>query len=114
MSRGFMLTKRAARSSARVVSMERKFEILRRPRVTEKATNVAEFGAYVFDVAIDATKAEIRAAIEQIFGVRVKSVNTLNQDGKKKRFRGKPGRRNHFKKAYVTLMPGQSLEAIQA
>ncbi len=114
MSRGFMLSKRAAAKPARAVSQERKFEVLRRPRITEKATNVGEFGAYVFEVAVDATKPEIKAAVEQIFGVKVKTVNTLNQDGKRKRFRGRPGRRNHFKKAYITLMPGQSLEAVQA
>ena len=114
MSRGFMLSKRAAGTAARAVSQERKFEVLRRPRITEKATNAAEFGAYVFDVASDATKPEIKAAVEEIFGVKVKAVNTRNQDGKKKRFRGKPGRRNDYKKAYITLMPGQTLEAVQA
>ena len=114
MSRGFMLTKRAASSGAQAVSQERKFEILRRPRITEKATNAAAQGAYVFDVAVDASKPEIKAAVEDVFGVKVRAVNTLNQDGKKKRFRGKPGRRNDYKKAYVTLMPGQTLEAIQA
>ena len=114
MSRGFMLTKRAAPKRARVVSQERKFEILRSPRITEKATIAAQFGTYVFNVATDASKPEIKAAVEEIFGVQVKRVNTVNQDGKKKRFRGKPGRTNDFKKAYVTLMPGQTLEALQA
>ena len=87
---------------------------MRSPRITEKATNAAAFGSYVFNVSVDATKPEIKAAVEEIFGVKVKAVNTLNQDGKKKRFRGKPGRRNDFKKAYVTLMPGQTLVAVQA
>ena len=114
MSRNYMLTKRAAPKAVRTVSQERKFEILRRPRITEKATNAAEFGAYVFDVAVDASKPEIKAAVEEIFGVKVKAVNTLNQDGKKKRFKGKPGRRNDFKKAYVTLEQGQTLDALQA
>lgn len=114
MSRNYMLTKRAAPAPARAVSQERKFEILRSPRITEKATNAAALGSYVFNVAVDATKTEIKAAVEEIFGVKVKAVNTLNQDGKKKRFRGKPGRRNNYKKAYVKLMPGQTLEAIQA
>ena len=114
MSRNYMLTKRAAPKVARAVSQERKFEILRRPRITEKATNVAAVGAYVFNVCVDATKPEIKAAVEEVFGVKVKAVNTLNQDGKKKRFRGRPGRRSDYKKAYVTLMPGQTLEAIQA
>lgn len=114
MSRNYMLTKRAAPKAARAVSQERKFEILRRPRITEKATNASQFGAYVFDVAVDASKPEIKAAVEEVFGVKVKAVNTLNQDGKKKRFRGKPGRRNDYKKAYVTLMPGQTLDAMQA
>ena len=90
------------------------YEILRRPRITEKATNVAEHGAYVFDVAVDASKPEIKTAVEEIFSVKVKAVNTLNQDGKAKRFKGKPGRRDNFKKAYVTLEAGQSLEALSA
>ena len=114
MSRGFMLTKRAGAKPARAISQERKFEILRSPRITEKATTAAEFGTYVFNVATDATKPEIKAAVEEVFSVQVKQVNTVNQDGKKKRFRGKPGRTSDFKKAYITLMPGQTLEALQA
>ena len=114
MSRGFMLTVRATPKAARPVSNERKFEVLRRPRITEKATDAAQLGTYVFDVAADAAKPEIKAAVEQVFGVKVKAVNTLNQDGKKKRFRGRPGRRKAYKKAYVTLLPGQRLDALQA
>ena len=68
------------------------------PALRKRQPTPAEFGAYVFDVAVDATKPEIKAAVEEIFGVKVKAVNTLNQDGKKKRFRGKPGRRNDYKK----------------
>ena len=55
-----------------------------------------------------------RQRLRKSFGVQVKRVNTVNQDGKKKRFRGKPGRTSDFKKAYITLMPGQTLEALQA
>ena len=68
---------------------------------------MAEKNQTVFRVAIDASKPEIKAAVEGLFGVKVDSVNTLVTKGKTKRFRGRPGVRSDVKKAYVTLAPGQ-------
>ena len=72
------------------------YDVIRRPIVTEKATMASEHNAVVFEVAIDATKPLIKEAVEQLFGVKVKKVNTLVQNGKRKFFRGQRGlnRRN--------------------
>ena len=78
--------------------------------VTEKSTNASEHGQVVFDVAIDATKVEIKAAVEALFSVKVKAVNTMVRKGKVKRFRGRIGTRNDVKKAIVTLVDGQSID----
>ena len=64
----------------------------------------------IFRVATNATKPEIKAAVEALFDVKVTKVNTLNQDGKTKRWKGKPYKRSDFKKAVVTLAPGQSID----
>lgn len=93
-----------------VVSTERMYEILRAPVITEKATLGAEHNQVTFRVAIDASKPEIKAAVEGLFDVKVTKVNTLVQDGKVKRFRGREGRRADFKKAIVTLAEGQSID----
>ena len=97
--------KRAAR-----LSREKMFDIIRAPVVTEKATLVAEKNQTVFRVAIDATKPEIKQAVEGLFGVIVDGVNTRVAKGKTKRFRGRPGVRSDVKKAYVTLAPGQAID----
>jgi large subunit ribosomal protein L23 len=86
------------------------YDIIRRPIITEKATMASEHNAVVFEVAIAATKPAIREAVESLFGVKVKAVNTLRTEGKLKRFRGRPGRRNETKKAYVTLEEGHSID----
>jgi large subunit ribosomal protein L23 len=86
------------------------YEIIRGPVITEKATLGNENGQVTFKVALDATKPEIKFAIEQLFEVRVTAVNTLRQKGKVKRWRGKPGRRSDYKKAIVTLAEGQSID----
>jgi len=93
-----------------VVSKERLYEILRRPLITEKATLLSQFNQVSFLVAPDATKTEIRAAVETLFRVKVKAVNTLRHEGKVKRFRGRLGRRVDTKKAIVTLAEGQSID----
>ncbi|GAB4163456.1 MAG: 50S ribosomal protein L23 [Rickettsiaceae bacterium] len=80
-----------------------KYDLIRRPIVTEKSTILGEQGKYVFEVAPAANKALVKKAIEEIFNVRVKAVNVLNQKGKVKRFRGIIGRRSDIKKAIVTL-----------
>jgi len=92
------------------ISKERMFEVIRRPMITEKATLMSEHNQVAFEVAIDATKPEIRAAIEGIFKVKVTGVNTLVQKGKSKIFRGRKGRRDDKKKAVVTLADGDSID----
>ncbi len=92
------------------LSREAMYNIIRNPVVTEKATILSERGQFVFRVAIDAKKPEIRAAVEGLFGVKVTAVNTLISKGKTKRFRGRPGVRSDVKKAYVTLAEGQSID----
>lgn len=86
------------------------YDIVRRPVITEKATLAGEANAVVFEVSKDASKPEIKAAVEALFNVKVKAVNTTITKGKVKRFRGKPGRRNDVKKAYVTLEDGNAID----
>ena len=85
----------------------RHFDVLIAPHITEKSTMVSENNAVVFKVASKATKPEIKAAIEAIYGRTVKNVNTIVSKGKTKRWKGKPYQRSDFKKAIVTLAPGQ-------
>ena len=92
------------------ISSERMLEVLRRPVVTEKSTMMNEQQKYCFEVAVDATKAEIKQAVEKLFSVGVTAVNTLNQKGKNKRFRGKIGHRKDSKKAIVTLNEGDVID----
>jgi large subunit ribosomal protein L23 len=92
------------------VGTERAYEVIRRPVITEKATMISEHNQVSFLVAIDATKPEIKAAIEKLFKVKVKAVNTLIQKGKRKRSRGRPGQRPDIKKAIVTLAEGHSID----
>ena len=84
------------------MSREAMFEVIRSPVITEKATLMTERSQVAFRVAVDATKPEIKAAVEGLFGVKVVAVNTLVQKGKTKRFRGRPGVRSDVKKAYVS------------
>lgn len=93
-----------------VLSREQMYNTLRAPVITEKATLLGEHGQVVFRVAMDATKPEIKAAVEGLFGVKVTSVNTLVAKGKTKRFRGRPGKRSDVKKAYVRLVEGQTID----
>lgn len=88
----------------------RLMQVLVAPIVSEKATDVAEKkNAITFKVLRDATKPEIKAAVELLFNVKVQAVNVLNQKGKAKRFGKTVGRRDHVRKAYVTLVPGQEI-----
>ena len=80
------------------------------PVITEKATLGSENNQVTFRVPLNANKFAIRAAVEELFSVKVKSVNTLRQQGKRKRFRGIPGKRPDYKKAIVTLEDGQSID----
>ena len=86
------------------------YDVIRKPIITEKSTMASENGAVVFEVAIDAAKPEIKAAVEGLFGVKVKAVNTTITKGKAKRFRGQLGKRKDVKKAYVTLEEGNTID----
>lgn len=92
------------------MSTLRHYDVIRNPVVTEKSTMASEHGQVVFDVAMDATKTEIKAAVEALFSVKVKAVNTHVRKGKVKRFRQRLGVRNNVKKAVVTLVDGQSID----
>ena len=82
------------------------YDIIKRPIITEKSMSMTEDKRYTFEVAKDANKIEIAKAVEEIFGVKVSKVNTLNMQGKKKRLGAQPaGRRKSWKKAMVTLTP---------
>ena len=89
---------------------EKNYNTILAPHVTEKATLGSENGQVTFKVAIKATKPEIKEAVENLFDVKVKAVNTLIQKGKTKRFKGIVGRRSDFKKAIVTLEEGQVID----
>ena len=93
-----------------VISKERMYDVVRAPVITEKATMGSEYRQVTFKVPLDATKPEIKASVEGIFGVKVTAVNTLIQKGKVKRFRGRVGVRNDVKKAVVTLAEGHSID----
>jgi large subunit ribosomal protein L23 len=86
------------------------YDVIRKPIITEKATMASESGAVVFEVSIDANKPQIKEAVETLFGVKVKAVNTTITKGKAKRFRGMLGRRKDVKKAYVTLEEGNAID----
>jgi large subunit ribosomal protein L23 len=89
---------------------ERMYQVIVSPVVTEKATRLNELSQVTFRVALDATKPEIRAAVEKLFSVKVEAVNTVVMKGKTKRFRGREGRRSDWKKAIVTLQAGQTID----
>ena len=86
------------------------YDVIRKPVITEKATMASENGAVVFEVSIDSNKPQIKEAVEALFGVKVKAVNTSITKGKKKRFRGVIGRRKDVKKAFVTLEDGNTID----
>ncbi len=86
------------------------YDVIVKPIITEKATLASESGAVVFEVAIDANKPQIKEAVEALFGVKVKAVNTVVAKGKVKRFRGRPGTRRDVKKAYVMLEEGNTID----
>jgi len=86
------------------------FDIVKMPIITEKATSVTANAQYTFEVALSASKPEIKEAIEHIYKVKVKAVNTLISKGKNKVFRGFQGQRSDTKKAYITLDEGQRID----
>lgn len=86
------------------------YDVIRKPIITEKATMASEANAVVFEVSIDANKPQIKEAVEGLFGVKVKAVNTTITKGKVKMFRGRKGKRKDVKKAYVTLEEGNTID----
>lgn len=93
------------------MNAERMHQILLRPVISEKSTNAAEANRQVvFEVLENATKAEVREAVEKLFDVSVTAVQVLNVRGKVKRFGKTPGKRNNWKKAYVRLAAGDDID----
>ncbi len=101
-----------SRRSARNVTVSEieAYDLIRSPMVTEKSTMGSEHNQVTFRVPLRATKPEIRAAVEMLFKVKVKAVNTLRQKGKTKMVRGKKGRRPDYKKAIVSLVEGSTID----
>jgi large subunit ribosomal protein L23 len=91
---------------------ENLLSVLRAPRISEKSARLAESNQYVFEVASSATKADVKAAVEQLFNVKVEAVNVVNAKGKTKSFRFRSGRRSDQRKAYVRLAEGQSIDVM--
>ncbi len=89
---------------------ESMYDIIRAPVVTEKSTQGSEYNQVTFRVSPNATKPQIKRAVEGLFSVKVTKVNTLNMNGKVKMFKGRPGRRADYKKAIVTLAEGDSID----
>lgn len=97
--------------TAPTISTERLLQVLLAPQISEKSTFVADkHDQVIFKVARDATKPEVKAAVEALFKVEVQSVQIANVKGKEKRFGRFLGRRDHWKKAYVCLKPGQEID----
>jgi large subunit ribosomal protein L23 len=92
------------------LSRERAYDIILSPVITEKATMITDKNFVTFKVLLDATKPEIKAAVEMVFGVTVKAVNTVTVKGKRKLFKGRPGKRSDYKKAMVKLADGQTID----
>ena len=86
------------------------YDVIRAPVVTEKSTYVSDHNQVIFDVAMDATKPQIKEAVEALFSVKVKAVNPQGRKGTVKRSRNRPGGRNDVKKAVVTLVEGQTID----
>ena len=101
---------RARKPVKTVISKAAAYDTILRPIITEKATIANENGQVTFAVAINATKPQIKAAVELLFNVKVIAVNTIFQKGKTKTFRGRRGRRSDMKKAMVTLAEGQNID----
>jgi large subunit ribosomal protein L23 len=106
-----MATKAKATKEKKLEAAEWMYEIVRQPHVTEKATMGSEHSQVTFRVPLSATKPQIKDAVETLFKVKVKGVNTLIQKGKTKRFKGQKGFRSDQKKAVITLEAGQTIDA---
>ncbi len=102
--------KSATAKSGSVLSNARLYDVIVRPVVTEKSTAAAEQNKVTFRISPTATKKDVKAAVESIFKVSVLKVNTVNVEGKVKKFRGRPGQRSDFRKAIVTLAAGSTID----
>jgi len=91
-------------------STQKLFEVIRNPLISEKSTYVSQYNYYVFKVSKKSSKPQIKQAVEKLFKVKVLSVNTLNQNGKIKKFRNISGKRPDFKKAFVKLAEGNTID----
>jgi large subunit ribosomal protein L23 len=87
-------------------------QVIRAPRVSEKTVRLQEMNQYVFEVARDATKGDVKSAVESLFNVTVEAVNVVNVKGKNKAFRNRAGRRGDWRKAYVRLAAGQTIDVM--
>jgi len=103
-------TQTAAKPRKPTLTREAMYALIRNPIVTEKSTAVSVHNQVMFRVALNATKPQIKEAVEGLFGVKVVAVNTLVQKGKTKRFKGRPGKRSDVKKAFVQLAQGQEID----
>ena len=93
------------------MNQERKYQVIVAPHISEKGTLLAEENRqHVFKVAPDATKSEVKVAVEELFSVKVEKVRILNTKGKAKRFGGRMGKRSDLRKAYVTLASGNDID----
>ncbi len=92
------------------ISQNKAYQVILKPLVTEKSTQLSEYNKMVFAVPTNATKLEVKLSIEKIFSVKVKTVNTILTKGKLKRFKGILGKRSNTKKAIVTLAPGNTID----
>ncbi|HWX47950.1 MAG TPA: 50S ribosomal protein L23 [Roseomonas sp.] len=104
------MSETATKKPAIVISREKMYQTILAPVITEKATALAEQNQVTFKVPLSATKPEIKASVEGLFGVKVLAVNTILTKGKTKRVRGREGRRSDWKKAIVRLAEGQSID----
>ena len=93
-----------------VLTREAMYQLVRSPVITEKSTAASEHNQVTFRVPLTATKREVKAAVEGLFSVKVTAVNTLRVEGKRKRFKGRPGERSDYKKAIVTLAEGAKID----
>jgi large subunit ribosomal protein L23 len=108
------MSNRTAKYNKKPISTERAYTIIKSPVVTEKATMGSQEGKVTFRVSIDASKSEIKQAVEKLFEVKVAAVNTSILKGKVKRFKNTMGKRSDVKKAIVTLVEGQTLDVASA
>ena len=101
---------KAAKKQASTQPRAYHYDVIKSPVITEKSTMVSEQNKVVFNVCLDASKQDIKSAVEALFGVKVAKVNTLVRLGKQKLFRGVPGKQSDVKKAVVTLAAGQTID----